>query len=77
MKEQGDVMCNFVLHYSGTYTDSPLHISEYVYLQANSNQLCATSNFKWNPGARVYLIVASEYSILHLGKRVTQRGEET
>ena len=56
------IICYYNL-YIGTCTDSLVYTSQYVYLQANSNQLCATSNFKWNPHAQVYLVVASEYSI--------------
>lgn len=43
-----------------TCTGSILYISQYVYLQAKLGKLCATSNFKWNPDARVYLIVATK-----------------
>ena len=41
-----------------------INTSEYVYLQTGSDKLCHTSNFQWQRGVKVYLIVAGGCGLL-------------
>ena len=46
-----------------TIPDDVVHTSEYVYLPANTTQLCHTANFQWTPNTDVHLVVTGECGI--------------
>ena len=40
-----------------------VNISEYVYLKNGSDKLCHTSNFQWQRGVKVYLVVTGGWDL--------------
>ena len=62
MKVHHNVDINSQPTFSSIFLGEVNYMSEYTYLQANTNELCATSNFKWKDNAPVYLVIASEFS---------------